>query len=369
MKYRKFGDLGFDVSALGLGCMRFPKTKDGKIDEPKSIEMMRFAIDNGINYFDTAYVYGDSELVVGKGLKDGYREKIKLATKIPPNRFEDFDVCLDEQLKRLQVDYIDFYLLHNMNEGSWKKAKDNNLLEALDKAKKDGRIKFAAFSFHDKFSVFKEIVDSYDWDMCQIQLNYLDENFQAGLEGLKYAASKGIPVVIMEPLKGGSLVDNIPEEVKKIFDSVGKSLVYWAFKWLYNFPEATTILSGMSNMNQLKENIEIFDEAEAGSMSEEELEVIEKVKEVYKGKSKVGCTGCNYCMPCPSGVAIPRIFKIYNDVGIGGSIDYAKNVYGNLVETKSDASQCTECGKCEEACPQNLTIIKDLKEAHAVLKR
>ena len=368
MEYRKFGKLGFDVSVLSFGCMRFPK-QDDKIDEEKSIEMVRYAIDNGVNYLDTAYVYGDSELVVAKILKEGYREKVKLATKIPPKRFGDFDECLKEQLDRLETDYVDFYLLHALNEKNWEKAKENNLLEALDKAKASGKIKYAAFSFHDKFSVFKEIIDSYDWDMCQIQLNYLDEDFQAGLEGLKYAASKGIAVVIMEPLKGGSLVE-IPEEVKKIFDGAEekKSAVHWAFKWLYNFPEATTILSGMSSMEQLKENLDIFENAKSDSMSEGELEIIEKVKEFYQSKFKVGCTGCNYCMPCPSGVAIPRIFKIYNDVGIGGDINYAKNLYANLVETNADASQCTECGKCEEVCPQNLTIIKDLKEAHGVLK-
>jgi len=232
-----------------------------------------------------------------------------------------------------------------------------------------GKIKYPGFSFHDELPVFKEIIDSYDWKMCQIQLNILDQDYQAGVEGMRYAASKGIPVVIMEPLKGGRLAHNVPEDVQALWDQAEtkRSPVEWAFRWLYNFPEITVILSGVSTMEQLKDNIEIFSKAAPNSMDEKELELVQKVKALYDSKIKVGCTGCNYCVPCPSGVEIPRIFSLYNDYSIYGGSEEFKEWYKNLMDEGKDASNCVECGQCESECPQHISIIERLKEAHEVL--
>lgn len=383
MQYREFGKLGFKVSTLGLGCMRLPLEKQpdgtqdyGKIDEKEAISMIHYAVDHGVNYIDTAYPYhnGNSELLVAKALKGGYREKVKLATKLPvwlTNTYEDFEKYLDEQLKKLEVDYIDFYLLHALNKETWPKIKKLNVLDFLDKAKKDGKIKYAAFSFHDELPLFKEIIDSYNWDMCQIQLNILDEHYQAGVEGLRYAASKGISVVIMEPLKGGSLVQNLSGDVRKIWNKaqIKRPPVDWAFRWLCNFSEATLILSGVSTMEQLKEDIEIFDDMLPNSMTEEELDLVRQVQEYYKSKIKVGCTACGYCIPCPSGVAIPDIFRMYNNSSMFDTFAEHSKQYENLEKSNKGASQCVECGNCESACPQGIQIIEKLKEARMALSR
>lgn len=381
MQYKKFGDLGFEVSVFGVGCMRLPvmEKPDGSkdysaIDEEEAIKMIRYAIDHGVNYFDTAYTYhgGNSEVVLGKALKDGYREKVKIATKLPlwqAESYEDFEKILDEQLKRLQVDTIDFYLLHALSKERWEKAKNLKVLDFLDKAVEAGKIRYPGFSFHDELDVFKEIIDSYDWKMCQIQLNILDMHYQAGVEGLKYAGSKGIPVVIMEPLRGGKLASNIPDDIQDMWNSakIKRSPVEWAFRWLYNFPEVTVILSGVSTMEQLKENIEIFDKAVPNSMTDEELELVVKVKELYESKTKVNCTRCNYCMPCPSGVSIPEIFSLYNDASMFETVEEYANRYKNLIKEEKDASKCIECGNCEAECPQNINIIEKLKEANEAL--
>lgn len=381
MQYRKFGALGFEVSTFGVGCMRLPvmQNPDGSknysaIDEAEAIKMIRYAIDHGVNYIDTAYPYhgGNSERLVGKALKDGYREKVKLATKLPvwqTNSYEDFEKILDEQLSKLQTDTIDFYLLHSLSKNTWEKVRDLKVLDFLDKAVAKGKIRYPGFSFHDKLPVFKEIVDSYDWKMCQIQLNFLDEHYQAGVEGLKYANSKGIPVVIMEPLKGGKLATNIPKDVQELWNKaeIQRSPVEWAFRWLYNFPEVTVILSGVSTMEQLKQNIEIFDKATPNSMTDKELELVAKVKELYNSKIKVGCTRCNYCMPCPSGVSIPGIFGLYNDLAMYETVEEYANQYKDLITKGKDASKCVECGNCESVCPQGIEIIQKLKEAHEAL--
>jgi len=381
--YREFGNLGFKISTFGIGCMRLPlllqpdgSTDPSKIDEDEAIKMIRYGIDNGVNYIDTAYGYhgGNSEIVTGKALKDGYREKVKLATKLPvwlANSYEDFGKLLDEQLAKLQVDYIDFYLLHALNKNSWEKVKDMGVLEFLDKAVEAGKIKHPGFSFHDELPVFKSIIDSYDWKMCQIQLNFLDENYQAGVEGLRYAGSKNIPVVIMEPLRGGRLARNIPEDILKVWNSyhIKRSPVEWAFRWLYNFPEVTVILSGVSTMEQLKENIEIFKNAAPNSMTEEELELVAQVKAIYESRTKVDCTACNYCMPCPSGVDIPRIFSLYNTASMFNEYAEQSKHYERLIEENKDASNCVECSQCEGACPQNIAIIDMLKEAHEALTK
>ncbi|NLN42350.1 MAG: aldo/keto reductase [Clostridiales bacterium] len=381
MEYRKFGDLGFDISIFGVGCMRLPlevqpdgTTDPTKIDEQEAIKMIRYAIDNGVNYLDTAYPYhgGNSELLLAKALKDGYREKVKIATKLPvwlAETYEDFEKLLDEQLAKLEVDYIDFYLLHALSKDRWDKIKKLGVLDFLDKAVASGKIKYPGFSFHDELPVFKEIIDSYDWKMCQIQLNILDQDYQAGVEGMRYAGSKGIPVVIMEPLRGGRLAHNVPEDVKALWDQaeIKRSPVEWAFRWLYNFPEVTVILSGVSTMEQLKDNIEIFSKAAPNSMDEKELELVRQVKELYDSKIKVGCTGCNYCVPCPSGVEIPRVFSLYNDYSIFGGAEEFKKRYKELMDEGKDASNCVECGQCESECPQHISIIDKLKEAHQVL--
>jgi len=383
MQYRKFGKLGFDVSAFGLGCMRFPlkEQPDGsrdysQIDEEEAIRMIRYAVDHGVNYLDTAYPYhgGNSERVVGKALKDGYREKVKLATKCPVwmvNGPDDFEKLLDEQLGKLEVDYVDFYLLHALNKESWKKVLEYDGLSFLDRAKQSGKIKYAAFSFHDELPVFKEIIDSYPWDMCQIQLNILDDEYQAGVEGLRYAHSKGISVVIMEPLKGGKLAQHVPNDIQAAWDKapVKRSPQEWAFRWLANFPEVTVILSGSSTMDQLKDSIQIFETAAPNSLTEEELSIIQEVKNLYKSKIKVDCTACNYCMPCPSGLNIPRKFQLYNDSAMYEVFEEYANHYQRFIQEGKDASHCVECGQCEAACPQSLPIIEKLKELHAYFTR
>ena len=378
MHYVDFGNLGFKISRFGMGCMRFPMEKghtdDSQVDEKAAIDMIRYAIDHGVNYIDTAYPYhgGRSEVIVGKALKNGYRDKIKLATKLPvwhAKKYEDLEKLLDEQLRRLKTDHIDFYLLHALNEKQWHRVQKLGVLDFLDEAMEKGKIRYPGFSFHDELPVFKDIIDSYDWHMCQIQLNILDEHYQAGVEGLKYAGSKGIPVVIMEPLRGGKLAQNLSQDVIDIWNDfpVKRSPVEWAFRWLYNFPEVTTILSGVSTVEQLKDNIKIFEEAKPNVMTDEELALVKRVQEFYKGKIKVGCTSCNYCMPCPSDVAIPDIFSMYNDASIFNDFKTYKKRYGELIKKEKDASQCVECGNCESACPQHLPIIEKLKEANKAL--
>jgi uncharacterized protein len=379
MQYRHFDRWGFDTSIFGIGCMRLPviKSEDGKeqIDEKQAIEMIRYGIDHGVNYIDTAYPYhdGQSEPVVGKALKDGYREKIKLATKLPvwqTKKYEDFEKILDEQLQKLDVDYIDFYLLHSLSKSTWEKVKKLGVLDFLDDMVKKGKIKHPAFSFHDEFDVFKDIIDSYDWHMCQIQLNILDENNQAGVKGLKYAGSKNIPVVIMEPLRGGKLA-NVPQDVSQIWNkySMKRSPVEWAFRWVYNFPEVAVILSGVSNMEQLKDNLEIFHHATPNSMTPEEQKLVHEVQMLYNSKIKVRCTNCRYCMPCPSRVSIPYIFSLYNDASMYDDFPAYKDEYKKLIEKGKDASNCVQCGNCESVCPQSISIIDHLKEADEQFKR
>ena len=377
MQYRNFTKDNIKVSVLGFGCMRFPilDNDSSKIDEEKTIEMLRYAIDNGVNYIDTAYNYhqGNSEYVVGKALKDGYREKVYLATKLPVwkvESYEDFNDLLDEQLKKLDTDYIDFYLMHALNKERWDKIKNLGVLRFADEAKKSGKVKYIGFSFHDELDVFKEIIDSYDWDFCQIQLNYVDRDYQAGEEGLKYAYNKGISVVIMEPIKGGKLT-NPSEEIKSIWDSYEekRTPAEWALRWVLNHREVSVVLSGMNNIEQVKENIKTVSNAKANSLSEEELKLIDKVTDVYNEKIKVGCTGCEYCLPCEQGVSIPDIFQIYNDLYAFGTEENSKKAYSSFIEKGIDASKCIECGRCEAACPQNIEIIKYLKDAHKILTK
>lgn len=369
MKYRKFGKHDFEVSLLGFGAMRLPiiGKDESKIDEDKAIEMIRYAIDHGVNYVDTAYPYhhGNSEYLVGKALKDGYREKVKLATKNPVwlvEKHEDFERYLDEQLKKLDVDHVDMYLLHALIKDRWEKIKSLNVFKFLEDAVAKGKVKYVGFSFHDERPVFMDIVDSYNWDFCQIQLNYRDVNYQAGVEGLKHAASKGLAVVIMEPLKGGKLA-RVPRKVQEIFNASGKnwSPVEWSFRWLANFPEVTTILSGMSTLEQVKENVEIMSRLEPNSLTDEEIKVIEQVQRAFDSLAVIDCTGCGYCMPCPNGVDIPRNFAIYNEAFMYEDLEGSRRVYNIFFPEENRANKCVQCGECEPKCPQGLPIIELLK--------
>lgn len=377
MEYRKFSNFEKPVSLFGIGCMRLPTVKSGDktvIDEAEAIKMIRYGIDHGVNYIDTAYMYhdGQSELVVGKALADGYREKVFLATKLPVwlvKEYGDFERLLNEQLEKLNTDHIDFYLLHALNKERWKSMNSLNIMDFMEKARASGKIIYICFSFHDDADTFREIIDAYKWDMCQIQLNILDMNEQATVEGLKYAGSKGIPVVIMEPLKGGKLATGVTPEIEAIWNKakVKRTPVEWAFRWLYNFPEVAVILSGVSNMQQLEDNIRIFSDAKANCMTGEELALVEEVRKVYLSKTKVPCTGCEYCTPCPQGVSIPRIFNLANTAAMYNDLEGCKNSYKNLIEKQKDAAQCIECAQCEAACPQHIPIIEKLKESHKYL--
>jgi uncharacterized protein len=377
MKYRKFGKCDFKVSTLGFGCMRLPilNADEKQIDEEKAISLIRYAIDNGVDYIDTAYPYhkGSSEIVVGKSLKDGYREKVKLATKLPTwliNSYEDFDKYLNEQLGKLQTDHIDMYLLHALGKERWDNLLKLDIFKFIESALKDGRIKQIGFSFHDNLDTFKEIVDAYDWDFCQIQYNFLDENYQAGTEGLEYAANKGMAIIIMEPLKGGKLSQTPPISVKEIWctTEAPKTPAEWALRWIWNRAEVTTVLSGMNSMEQIIENMETAGSALPNSLSGEDLELINKVKLQYNELIKVQCTACGYCLPCPVGVNIPKNFAILNEASMYNEYDRQSHVYNNNLTLKEKAVSCVECGKCEILCPQHLEIRKHLKEVNEALK-
>jgi len=371
MLYRKLGKTDEEVSILGFGCMRLPITNNdpAKIDEKEAIKQIRYAIDNGVNYIDTAYPYheGASEFLVEKALRDGYRERVKLATKLPSwliKSREDMDKYLNEQLQKLQTDHIDFYLLHALNKEDWENLKKHNVFEFLDKAIEDGRIKYAGFSFHDELPLFKEIVDAYDWTFCQIQYNFIDENYQAGTKGLKYASQKGLAVIIMEPLRGGNLARVVPDDVKKLWNKahIKRSPAQWGFRFLWNHPEITVVLSGMEKMDHIKENIRESNNGYANSLTEKELQLINEVKEIYISRIKVDCTNCRYCMPCPFGVNIPKNFKYLNMASIYSDVKKQEKKYVNHLNKNEKASNCRKCGKCEEACPQNIKIRNMLEE-------
>jgi len=374
MEYVTFGKTGLEVSRFGMGCMRPPTVPDAQsmwdLDEPEYIRMMQHAVDNGVNYFDTAYVYGPSEEVLGKALKGGRREKVLIATKLPPTKYDDPEACLDEELARLQTDVVDFYLIHGLGVQSWAAAQEKGILAFLDDMKQKGKIRHTGFSFHAGVDTLKDIVDAYNWDMCQIELNYLDPNFQAGVTGLRYAAAKGLPVVIMEPLKGGMLTWGVPDDVRQLFAESGEGWTpaEWALRWLGNMPEVSVVLSGVSNMPQLEEDVEIFDRATPGCLSDEHLAVLDQVCKLYEPRIKVKCTGCGYCMACPANVNIPLVFRMYNRIGLGESVEVQSGSYARMLTANGrDPSKCTQCGKCEDACPQNLPIIEKLAEAHALL--
>ncbi len=373
METRTFGKTGMKVSPLGFGVMRLPMKDGGKtvnsntidqVDVETSIKMIHDAIDAGVNYFDTAYNYigGSSERILGQALQGGLREKVCVATKSPAWLYkapEDFDRFLDEQLERLQTTYIDNYLLHSMNGGSWKKTVRSNAIEGMQRAKASGKVRNIGFSFHDDLELFEEILNAAEWDFCQIQLNYYDQDYQAGLKGMRMAAERGLAVVVMEPLRGGLLV-NLPKEAQAAFSSsgYGRSNVEWALDWLWNMPEVSCVLSGMSTPEQLQQNVGFAQKAKPGMLSAEEQAVIAKAKAALDARAAVPCTGCNYCVDmCPNKIAIPYNFRAYNMGALYDDMELAKDFYQNEVSSYGRrADSCTSCGSCEEICPQHIAI-------------
>lgn len=375
MKYRKMEKLGVSASAFGLGCMRFngDASGDSIIDEQKAISLIRQAIDGGVNYLDTAYVYLDktSETVVGKALKDGYREKVTVATKMPLGYVKDrasMEALLDEELRKLQTDHIDFYLMHGLDKKEWESFKAIGAPEFFDDMKREGKIRFKCFSFHGSYEDFEYILNDFDWDMVQIQYNFMDIENQAGKKGLELAGKKGIPVVIMEGLFGGRL-SKAPPNVQAFYDAfpVKRSAVEWAFRWICNHPEVSVVLSGCNEAEQIEENLRIFDTAEAGVMDADELQLMENVRRAYLDRTKIGCTGCKYCMPCPNEVNIAGIFSAWNNISLY-DLDPADD-WGlkRIKENGNGADKCISCGACEAKCPQNLPIIEKLQCAWSEL--
>jgi predicted aldo/keto reductase-like oxidoreductase len=363
MQYRKFGKLNWNASILGFGCMRLPERGTYEdIDEPEAIRMVRGAIDRGVNYIDTAWMYhgGNSETLVGKALKDGYREKVKVATKLPMWEVKekgDLERILNTQLERLDVEHIDLYLLHSLTEQYWESALSFDVLPWAESAVADGRIGRLGFSFHDEFPVFKRIVDAYDgWVFCQIIYNYISEKDQAGTKGLEYAASKGLAVVVMEPLLGGNLVTG-PAAIMKLWSNaeIKRTPADWALQWLWNRPEVTVVLSGMSTFQQVEENLRSSDASQIGLLGRDELELVGYVRDTYEKLRPIPCTSCKYCMPCPSGVAIPRNLNLYNTAVMFDQMGRERENYGNMKE-EVRASACTQCLECEEKCPQKINI-------------
>lgn len=374
MLYRKVPKNGDELSILGFGCMRLASKADGSIDEERATKQVCYAIDHGVNYVDTAWPYHmeQSEPFLGRALTDGYREKVKLATKLPSwmvKSREDMDFFLDSQLEKLKTDHIDYYLVHSLVGGLWDDVKKLGVADFLDKAKADGRITNAGFSFHGAGEDFSQIVDAYGWDFCQIQYNFLDEKNQAGTKGLEYAASKGLGVIIMEPLRGGMLASHVPPAVKEIWDEAPtkRTAAEWALRWVWNHPEVTVVLSGMNDEKHIEENLAVADEAYPNSLTEAELRLVKRAERKYRELMKAGCTGCRYCMPCPEGVDIPVCFELYNSLHMSGNSDEAKFLYAAMLSgilsagEPKFASQCVKCGKCLEKCPQHLEIPTLLK--------
>jgi predicted aldo/keto reductase-like oxidoreductase len=373
MKYRRFGKLDWNSSALGFGAMRLPVIDNdaSKIDVPEAKKMITYAIDNGVNYVDTAYPYhrGASEPLLGELFQQGYRDKVRLATKMPGwliNSQDDMDKYFQEQLQRLKVEYVDFYLFHGLNEERWQKLMDLNVLDWAEKRIQEDRIKYLGFSFHDKYEVFKNIIEGYEhWTMCQILYNYMDADFQAGTKGLEYAASKGLAVVVMEPIAGGRLAVKPPDDIKKIWEEVPdrRSPAEWALRWVWNHPEVSVVLSGMSSMQQVKENLQSADHSEPNSLSKQELQLIERVSQKYRELGFVGCTGCRYCLPCPQGVSIPEIISLYNEFFMKDRSDEVRSKYWEHITPESEAKRCARCKQCEKLCPQQLPISEIMNRA------
>lgn len=363
------------VSQLGFGCMRFP-LRDSydptSIDELEATRMIHYAIDQGVNYFDTAYSYHRemSEPFLGRIMGSGLRNSIILATKMPMWKIREPKdmMILDDQLRRLKTDTIDVYLLHGLNRDSWKKVLEFDIFSFLDKNRSAGKIRFIGFSFHDQLPLFKEIVDAFPWQTCLIHLNYVDLDYQAGIEGLEYAYQGGLAVLIMEPLRGGKLAQNVPDEVKRIIDKAGRvqTPAQFAFRWLYNQPEICCVLSGMGRMEDLVENVKFASGEHIGSLSAEELKAYQETRESFRARIKINCTGCGYCMPCEQKIPISFILGLYNDAYIYNGLGDSRRTYNLYIGAENRADRCAECGKCEEKCPQGVPIIESLKRAHKI---
>jgi len=389
MQYRNFGKTGFKVSSLGLGCMRFPRIINGNnevsVDREKAWEIIRYAADNGVNYFDSAYGYHSqtSEEILGEALEGGRREKVLIATKQPFPVMENLNTGggktihenlrrnLENTLKKLRTGYLDVYLIHYIGTESWEGIKKNAIFEEFRKIRDEGLIRSIGFSFHGDFMLFKEVLETYDWDMCQIQQNFIDIDHEVTEEAIRLAGKKGCALVIMEPLRGGGL-STPPKHIQEIYNEYPekRSAVEWAFRHVLNYPEVSTVLSGMSTLQQLKENIEIFSKADAVPfcISDKERDILSRVKTAYESVTNIPCTSCEYCLPCPHGVHIPEIFSRYNEGMMFENFEQPKRSYMFISKQKAGASSCVACGECEKKCPQHIGIIEQLKTAHKALE-
>lgn len=373
MEKRKMENLGIETSLLGFGCMRFPVTAEGKIDEPEAERMLDKAIAAGVNYIDTAYPYhnGDSEPFVGRVLEKYDRNSFYLATKLPcwkVEAAEDADRIFEEQLQRLRTDYIDFYLMHALSGDSFRKMAQMGVVERLERLKAEGKIKYLGFSFHDGYEAFEEILNYRDWDFCQIQLNYMDTESQAGLKGYRLTQEKNVPLVIMEPVKGGSLAafaDDITGKFRELDPEA--STASFALRWVGSLPNVKVVLSGMSTMEQLDDNLKTF--SVFRTLSEQEKETIDGIVALINSRVQNGCTACRYCMPCPAGVDIPGNFRVWNTYHMYQNYNMVKNSWENGLGEEKQARNCVKCGKCENACPQKLHIREDLEKVQADLDR
>jgi predicted aldo/keto reductase-like oxidoreductase len=384
MQYRNMPGSDEKLSVLGFGCMRLASKGKGllsSIDTEKAAEQIKMAIDNGVNYLDTAYPYhaGNSESFLGEHiLKDGYREKVNVATKLPCfiiNKKQKIEEIFNKQLEKLNVDYIDYYLLHSLNGSTWDKMVSLDIIPFMDQMKSHKRIRKMGFSFHGTYDAFIRIVDSYDWDFCQVQYNIIDENFQAGIRGINYAASKGLGIIIMEPLKGGILAGNIPKDIKEIYSSSKSSWspAEWALRWVLNNPNVTMVLSGMNDDNHINENIKITSDTLPNSMTDSERKVISDVRSKYLELMEVGCTGCGYCMPCPAGINIPGAFKDLNNYSMfsKSSAKLSHMAFTGIITDDGKphwTKDCIDCGKCEKACPQGIEVRKEFKKVQKSLE-
>ena len=384
MQYRTIGKIGEKKSILGFGCMRLPLTDPSNpesVDYEQASVMLHEAIEAGVNYVDTAYNYhsiggrlgpGQSEPFVGRALKGGFRERVSVATKLPiwlVEKHEDMDRFLNHQLQRLQIEQIDYYLVHNINSDVWEPAQRNGVFDFLDRVRKDGRVRHVGFSFHDRYELFEEVMDAYDWEFAQIQFNYLDVNYQAGLRGLKRAAGRDLGVVIMEPLRGGFLTNYLPREQADLLASIRPewSLAEWALRWIWHHPEVKVVLSGMSHMDQVMDNLAAADKAEG--LTDEELAALTKVRKFFQERLKINCTSCGYCLPCPEGVCIPKCFAHFNNYYLMDAEEVrarTKFFYGSQLAASEKADKCVGCGRCEERCPQHLPISELMTEVKSL---